>query len=221
MHYGKQMPFNEIKIHQIRAARSLLDWTQDDLADRSGISKYSVTNIEGGRTEPQKATLDRIIRSLELAGIEFIEEGVRLNRNTVTLLKGDDWFLDVLDDVCKTLEFSENKELLIFGGNNSVSPPEVIEHFRKIRAAGIRMREMVKENDTYLMGPPEEYRWIPTVQYRNDVKVIYGDKVLLDFGLTGALICNSAIAEVERNQFNLLWSLLPALSVESTSDVHY
>ncbi len=215
------MLLTEIKIHQIRAARSLLDWTQDDLAERSGISKYSVTNMEGGRTEPQKGTLDRIIRSLELAGIEFIEEGVRLNRNTVTLLKGDDWFLDVLDDVYKTLEFSDRKELLIFGGNNSVSPPEVIERFRKIRAIDIKMREMVKENDTYLMGPTDEYRWIPAVQYRNDVKVIYGDKVLLDFGLTGALICNAAIAEVERNQFNLLWSLLPVLNLESTADVRY
>lgn len=215
------MLLTEIKIHQIRAARSLLDWTQDDLAERSGISKYSVTNMEGGRTEPQKGTLDRIIRSLELAGIEFIEEGVRLNRNTITLLKGDDFFLDLLDDVYKTLEHADDKELLIFGGNNSVSPPDVVDRFRKIRNAGIKMREMVKEGDTYLIGPINEYRWIPAKQYRNDLKIIYGDKVMLDFGLTGALITNSAIASVERNQFDLLWSLLPSLNVESTSDVRY
>lgn len=201
------MPLNEIKIHQIRAARSLLDWTQDDLAERSGISKYSVTNIEGGRTEPQKATLDRIIRSLEMAGIEFIEDGVRLHRNTATILQGDNWFSDFLDDVRKTLEHAPIKELLIFGGNNSLTPSPIYEKFKAIREGGVRIREMVKDGDTYLMGPEEDYRWIPESHYHNNLTIVYGDKVLNDFTSHALLMNNPDWARVERSKFELIWSL--------------
>jgi transcriptional regulator with XRE-family HTH domain len=70
---------------QCRAARGLLDWSQQDLADRAGVGIVTVRQLEGGDTQPRRATLDVIRRALELAGVEFIQEngggpGVRLRR---------------------------------------------------------------------------------------------------------------------------------------------
>jgi transcriptional regulator with XRE-family HTH domain len=68
---------------QCRAARGLLDWTQQDLADRAGVGIVTVRQVESGLSEPRRATLEVIRRALERAGVEFIDEngggpGVRL-----------------------------------------------------------------------------------------------------------------------------------------------
>ena len=81
------MSISKISIRQIKAARSLLGWSQDDLADRSGVSKPTIGRLEaidsddpiGGRPETGEA----LVAALEKAGVEFIPEngggaGVRL-----------------------------------------------------------------------------------------------------------------------------------------------
>jgi transcriptional regulator with XRE-family HTH domain len=70
---------------QCRAARGLLDWSQQDLADRARVGIVTVRQLEGGSTQPRRATLDVIRRALESADVEFIDEngggpGVRLKR---------------------------------------------------------------------------------------------------------------------------------------------
>jgi ribosome-binding protein aMBF1 (putative translation factor) len=72
---------------QMKAARSLLGWSQSDLALHSGVSVPTIARLEsagdqlGGRGE----TVRKIQAALELAGIEFIEEngtgeGVRFRK---------------------------------------------------------------------------------------------------------------------------------------------
>jgi transcriptional regulator with XRE-family HTH domain len=81
----------KISIRQVKAARSLLGWSQDDLADRSGVSKPTIGRLEaidsddpvGGRPETGAA----LVAALEKAGVEFIPEngggaGVRLAKRT-------------------------------------------------------------------------------------------------------------------------------------------
>ena len=62
---------------QSRAARGLLNWTQSDLKERSGIAKKTIVDFERGTTKPYKRTLTAIIATFEAAGIEFINRGVR------------------------------------------------------------------------------------------------------------------------------------------------
>ncbi|MGU3541000.1 helix-turn-helix transcriptional regulator [Methylobacterium sp. A54F] len=67
----------------IRAARALLDITQAELAERVGISKTGLNNIERGNADPKASTLAAIERYLAGVGIEFLnhgEPGVRLRR---------------------------------------------------------------------------------------------------------------------------------------------
>ena len=70
---------------QCRAARGLLDWSQQELADKANIGIVTVRQLEAGKHEPRKATLDVVRRAFEAAGIEFIDEngggpGVRLKK---------------------------------------------------------------------------------------------------------------------------------------------
>lgn len=209
-------------ISQIKAARTLLDWTQDDLANRAGLSKFSVANLEVARTTPQKATIDKIVKALELAGIEFIEDGVRLKKNTVTIIDGDGWYLRLLDDVHHTLLEQENPELLLEFADENQSPTEIIEKIKAMRADGIKMRLMVCEGNTTIMGPLNEYRYIPKNKFRNYVSLIYADKLAVTTeNQTQALVIkDELLAETRRNMFNILWGLLKEPE-KSTSEIRY
>jgi transcriptional regulator with XRE-family HTH domain len=68
---------------QSRAARGLLDWSQQELASKAKVGVVTVRQLEAGVHQPRRATLDVIRRCLEGAGVEFIEEngggvGVRM-----------------------------------------------------------------------------------------------------------------------------------------------
>jgi predicted transcriptional regulator len=77
----------KVSIRQIKAARALLDWPQEQLASAANVSIPTIKRLEahdgplGGRTD----TGDKIKAALEKAGIEFIDEngggpGVRVRK---------------------------------------------------------------------------------------------------------------------------------------------
>ena len=70
---------------QCRAARALLDWSQEDLAERSRVAARTVRYFEKDMREPIPANLAALQSALERAGVVFIAEdgggpGVRLKR---------------------------------------------------------------------------------------------------------------------------------------------
>jgi transcriptional regulator with XRE-family HTH domain len=69
---------------QIRAARALLRMDQDELARRANVSVVTVRRLEApdglGKVGP--GMVDEITRTLEAAGVEFIERGVRRRKRT-------------------------------------------------------------------------------------------------------------------------------------------
>jgi transcriptional regulator with XRE-family HTH domain len=64
-----------IRSVQIRAARALLGWRQEDLAKASGVGTATIYRIEKSENSitGYASTLVRIQAALEQAGIEFIE----------------------------------------------------------------------------------------------------------------------------------------------------
>ena len=68
---------------QIRAARALLGWSQQQLADKAIVSLNAVTRLEKGKVDSRVSTVTAIEKALAKAGIEFLAagekgEGVRL-----------------------------------------------------------------------------------------------------------------------------------------------
>jgi transcriptional regulator with XRE-family HTH domain len=62
---------------QLRAARALVDWSREDLADKSDVSPNTVWGFEQGRSDPKLSTLNKWRRALESAGVIFIEDGAK------------------------------------------------------------------------------------------------------------------------------------------------
>lgn len=64
---------------QIRAARALLRMEQDELARRANVSTVTVRRLEAvdGMGKVAAGTVDEVRRTLEQAGAEFIDNGVR------------------------------------------------------------------------------------------------------------------------------------------------
>jgi transcriptional regulator with XRE-family HTH domain len=77
----------EISIAQMRAARSLLNWTQTDLALAANVAVPTIKRYETSARTPMPAIMASIRRSLEGAGVEFIPAkngkgvGVRLKED--------------------------------------------------------------------------------------------------------------------------------------------
>ena len=74
-----------ISAAQSRAARALLDWSQDDLATNAQVARATVADFERNTRAPMRQNLVALIAALEAAGIEFIGEngggaGVRLRK---------------------------------------------------------------------------------------------------------------------------------------------
>jgi transcriptional regulator with XRE-family HTH domain len=81
----------KISIRQVKAARSLLGWSQDDFAAASGIAKSTIGRLEAmDTTEPiggRPETGEALVAALEKAGVEFVAEngggaGVRMKKRS-------------------------------------------------------------------------------------------------------------------------------------------
>jgi transcriptional regulator with XRE-family HTH domain len=58
---------------QLKAGRQLLNWSQDDVACASGVSTEMVVYFERGSRSPTARDLADVRKTLETAGVEFVE----------------------------------------------------------------------------------------------------------------------------------------------------
>jgi hypothetical protein len=82
MRQGEKKPLTN---SQIRAARALLGWTASELSRQSAVSLRTIQRAELQETSMTAANDLAVRRSLEAAGVEFIDEngggpGVRLKK---------------------------------------------------------------------------------------------------------------------------------------------
>lgn len=60
---------------QCRAARGLLDWTQDHLAQSAGVSRSTIRDFESGRHALHRSTATLIEAALHQAGVVLLGGG--------------------------------------------------------------------------------------------------------------------------------------------------
>ncbi|MGA1800646.1 helix-turn-helix transcriptional regulator [Rhizobium sp. HT1-10] len=56
-----------------RAARGFLDWTQNDLAEKAGVSRSTIRDYEGARHDIHRATEAQLKLAFEQGGVVFVE----------------------------------------------------------------------------------------------------------------------------------------------------
>ncbi|WP_421704584.1 helix-turn-helix domain-containing protein [Aliiroseovarius sp.] len=78
---------------QCRAARSLLNWSQEELSHHAGVSRATVVDFEASNRAPIKNNLRSIADCLFAAGVELVPEegsrgvGVRYYTRKITYIK--------------------------------------------------------------------------------------------------------------------------------------
>ncbi len=111
---------NALTPAQVRAARSLLQWSQHDLADQAVVAVSTVADFERGQRIPLLNNVLAIRQALEMAGITFIDGGVRHGFQWTFMTEHGRSSLHVTfkpEDVSILLDFAS-----IFG---TVTPPKV------------------------------------------------------------------------------------------------
>jgi transcriptional regulator with XRE-family HTH domain len=212
-----------ISTRQIRAARALLDWSQGELAKKSGVSLQSISNVEKGRTDARGATSSALQSAFESYGVEFLpNDGVRMKDDSITVLEGEDTDAMLLDDIFQTLRDRPGEEVLV-GGLREADPGEpekraIIEkHIDRLRAAGLTERLLIEEGDTNFVAPQEWYRWVPKEYFSPTRFTLYANKLAMLYWGPPAkiiIISNPIIADSYRALFNFAWAhcTIPHLS---------
>ena len=94
-----------ITSRQIRAARGLLEWSGDDLADKADITRGQLSKIESNLVQAQERTLISIAEVFDKHGIEFLEgDGVKMRQQDVRVFSGKTGYRQFLDHIYITLK---------------------------------------------------------------------------------------------------------------------
>jgi len=205
----------EITIDQIKAARALLDWTQDDLANIAGLSKASIQNYEIKKTEPNSTSLYKIIEAFSSHGLEFIEEGVRRKTLKTKTYRGQRGFVDFMNLVYETArnkggEFCvSNVDETIFTERLGQENDNDYTARMKSLNTNYSFRILIKEGDTnFVASDYAEYRWIADNDFHSVPFYVFGDNLaflIFNEVTTIHVINNPEIADAQRTQFNLAW----------------
>jgi transcriptional regulator with XRE-family HTH domain len=215
---------------QIRGARGILNWSQQDLAQRTGISATSIGSIENGQTTPRESTIQTIRKTLENAGIEFIGmDGVRVKSANVLILKGIDGFHTFSFDLYETLKTDGREVLQAYVDDTKFANwlgEEAYPHVQRMETLkSKRFKILQKEGDTYFPAKNyADYRWIPAKQFVAVPFIVYGDKLaIVLFEPEPTIIINSfpLVAEAYRSQFDSLWekAIIPSLDLIEGSTI--
>lgn len=203
-----------IEPRQIRAARALLNWSQDDLAKASGIARSSIKNIENDITTARKDTIYDIQLAFENCGVEFLPgSGVRIKNETVTVFEGEDAFKNLLDDLYVTAKTGSDNEILILGLDEELTEKfdnvSLIKNYlEKIEKAGIKEKIITHEDSKRFINTATSYKAIPKEFFSQTPLHIYGHKVSFLFGNVNrkvVVIDNEQLADMLKKLFGFVW----------------
>lgn len=197
-----------ISPEQMRAARALLDWSRDDLATATALSADTVRRIESGALQPRKSTIAAIRTAFEQRNVEFIDRnGVALRDEALQTIDGRDCYIRLMDDIYHTLK-DVGGEVLFFCADDRVSTPDEVMAENRLRAAGIRFRNIIEDGNETILGDPQEYRSIPSIYFHHELQVVYGNKVAhFMHGQTRIVVIkDKSCAAQARKMFELVWN---------------
>lgn len=203
-----------LSIEQCRGARGLLGWTQQDLADASGLSKTAINNFEKGHSDIKNESLRAIRMAFESAEIEFLDQnGMRKKSEDVRIFKGPSSMGNLLEDI-HTAMSTRSGEILISNVDNTLSSQvttqRLFDHIELLKTNDIRERILCVEGTKNVLSPNDECRWISKSKVPGRMPTfIYADKVAFQlWDQSIIVVINSSEAHnAETRRFEQLWTL--------------
>ena len=221
-----------ITSEQIRAARALLNWKQSDLAHESGISLPSINNIERGIGSPRVDTLQSLQNALANAGIELIgQQGVTRHREIfeITEHQGDDFIIQINNDLFSCMHGPDDVAMMLGLDERkfaAYSATEMLRYDDYLLKTGFTQKILVRAGDTYLLSPPECYRWVTPELLGTIPYLVYKDRLAMMMwdAKRVVIIRSQSIADTFRKQFEFLWELgqpVPLHAINLMEDPEY
>lgn len=197
-----------VTIAQCRAARGLLGWTQQELADAAGMSKTAINNFEKGHSDMKAESLRAIRTAFEARDIEFIAAaGVRIREDRTEVLSGHGAFGLLLDDIAQTLRGGGSAAIIAPPQNGW---PEQEKHLER------HLADLPIEKIKILCAPEDAALWqkigrcrrIDTRQESAMPSFCYGHKVAIVLWKFKSIVVIGApvAAEAEKERFEFLWN---------------
>ena len=207
-----------IDAKQIRAARALLNWSRDDLANYAGVSVPALARAEAGESQLRVASVNKIKSALEQAGVIFTDgHGVKLRSEIVRIFEGYEGIEKFYSEIYMYAQ-NMTREFLQFGLKY-----EEIKHFHRDEAAMAYRKNMsslkkvifrciVSEKDRSLKKTDYAiYKYWDQNQFIGIPFYIYEDNFAIlstqPDNLQAIVISDAKVAEEYRRQFDVMWNI--------------
>ena len=220
-------PQTILKPQQIRAARALLDWSQDDLAEASCLSIATIRKLESGSISPRGKTQTSLFSAFDEAGLEFLDpDGVRHRPEEIAVYQGEHGVRDFYDDVYETARTNRG-DMIAVAANPNIYFDLMGEDadFYHQRMSGLKCEISVRclltdERQKLPASSYCEYRML-SKDYMNSVPfLIYGNKTALrtltrESSAKIVVLHSKLVADSFRCQFDSMWAKgIPLNTVE-------
>lgn len=206
---------------QIRAARGLLRWRVEDLAQHTGLTREALTRMEDDAVQPREASIAKISRAFESQGVEFLDnQGVRFRPEGIDVFNGQGGLEAFFDQVYEFLKaqggmvcVSGVDEAQFAAHHGAEHAAAHIKRMKKLTAQrdDIRFKVLIEEGDTnYMASDYCQYKWMSRDNFVPTPFYVFGDKLaLITFQTTPSpkimLIRSEVFAEAYRKQFDIAW----------------
>ena len=199
---------------QIRGARGVLNWSQGDLSERTGISATSIGSIENGLTQARESTLTTIQKAFEDSGVEFLpNDGIRKKSVSVDILRGREGFQHFSYLVYETAKNDERSVLQAFVNDikfAEILGDEALPHVERIESTEKKKFKIIqREGDIYFPAKNyADYKWIPAKQFMAVPFMVFGDRfavILYEPDPTIVVMNYPVLAAAYRLQFDMIW----------------
>lgn len=202
---------------QIRGARGILNWSQQDLAQRTGISATSIGSIENGQTTPRASTIETIRTTFERNGIEFLGlEGVRQQGNYIKTYTGTSGFREFMDHLYETAK-ENGGEFVLFNANpinwyKWLGEEWFEAHSKRMSDLGDRINFKItaKQGENLFISKAfAEYKWFPEELFSDRALYAYDDNLaFVNFEETNVnviVLKQADFAKAFKVLFNIAW----------------
>ncbi len=204
----------DVSVDQLKAARALLNWSQADLAQKSGYSLPTINNIERGQYEAHPNTMDNIIQTFEQEGIQFLDgPGVRIDNSSLRIksYEGPDAIHSLFTKIRLSLE-KAGGDLYICGIDekrlkNMAEQDLSILQNKLGKNVSVRILCCKSHSDGIMFQNfqkkvvPDHMALIPCFIYQGRVAI-----VLLQNPLHVAILYNDDLAACHIQTFNFIWN---------------
>lgn len=215
---------------QMRMARAGLGWTQGDVAQATGLTELTVSNLEKGITGPSAKSA----RALERTYGEYYEflpgGGLEKRQERIITYSGHEGFVQFMRDVHHTCAteggdvFVSNVEEKLFEKWLGNFLWEYVGMMNSIPKERFWFKIIVNAEDAYAPARYADYRWLPSEYYTPVPAYIYGNKLAIivfdeeENDVRVFVHHHTKIVEAFRKQFLFAWKYAKKLRKTSKTE---